>query len=327
MLPRPLTPRRRAAGVISLLTAALFTAFSLASVPAGAQSQPPPAASGPSCPVLQLGNPNPGDLLSQGEYVVSGLAFDPAATQGIGVDRVDLFLGNRDTGGLPLGSAVPGSASDANRRAFELTVKLPTTVSGRQDFTAYASSSLSGQAMSVSVPVYLGAAPTPTPHTGSSDATPVPLVETVLSTCSSSTPPQAPQAPGLPAFQPVVGSAVHSAPVLDLANPAAGAILSAGDTLISGVAYDPAATQGSGVDQIALFLDSRDGGGTPLATVSQSGTTSGRAFQVKAKVPNTASGGHTFVAYVRSSLSGQEASVSVPVYVGAEPTATPRPHQ
>ena len=48
-------------------------------------------------------------------------------------------------------------------------------------------------------------------------------------------------------------------------------------------------------------------------------------FAVKASIPNSISGGHDFVAYARSALTGEETVVSVPVFVGAAPTATPRP--
>jgi hypothetical protein len=42
-------------------------------------------------------------------------------------------------------------------------------------------------------------------------------------------------------------------------------------------------------------------------------------------VPTGASGGHTFMAYARSALTGQEIQVAIPVFIGAAPTPTPRP--
>src|SRR5215471_6785695 len=59
-------------------------------------------------PVLQLGNPNPGDFLSLGDYEVSGIAYDPSAKQGSGIDRVEFFLGLRENGGLSLGNTTVG---------------------------------------------------------------------------------------------------------------------------------------------------------------------------------------------------------------------------
>src|SRR5262245_29411364 len=95
-------------------------------------------------PVVQLANPGPGDVLSQGDYIVTGQAFDPAATQGSGVDRVDLFLGDRDSGGVFLGQATPGEGS-ANPRTFQTKITLPDTAGGGRDFVAYAVSSVNGQ--------------------------------------------------------------------------------------------------------------------------------------------------------------------------------------
>src|ERR1700680_3589066 len=77
------TPRRRIVGLARLATAAAVTIFTVATLPAGAQSQTPLATSPVNCAVLQLGNPNPGDLLPQGDYVVSGMAFDPNASDNL----------------------------------------------------------------------------------------------------------------------------------------------------------------------------------------------------------------------------------------------------
>ena len=85
-----------------------------ANVPASASSAPvsaPAVAIQPvGAPVLLLGNPNAGDVVSHGDYVVSGLAFDPSVSSSSGVDRVDFFLDNRDSGGQFLGSVIPGVA-------------------------------------------------------------------------------------------------------------------------------------------------------------------------------------------------------------------------
>src|SRR5690242_9238745 len=112
-----------------------------------------------------------------------------------------------------------------------------------------------------------------------------------------------------------------SAPMLDLANPSPGALLSAGDLIVSGVARDPSATTGDGIDRVELFVGSRDSGGTEIG----SGTTQSGNFVITAKVPSNLSGGNDFVAYAHSALTGQETIVTVPVFLGAEPTPTPRP--
>ncbi len=92
------------------LTAAFGVAATLAlvvlslSTPATAQPAPPAA----SAPIIELANPAAGDVLPVGDYIVTGTAYDPTALEGAGVARVDLFFGQREKGGLFLGSAVPG---------------------------------------------------------------------------------------------------------------------------------------------------------------------------------------------------------------------------
>src|SRR5207245_370946 len=86
------------------------------------------------------------------------------------------FLGNRDDGGLIVGSVAPTG------RTFSLRASVPNSANGGRDFVAYAVSAANGQETSVSVPVFIGAAPTPTPVSSNSPA-PRPLSETVASTC------------------------------------------------------------------------------------------------------------------------------------------------
>ena len=71
-----------------------------------------------------------------------------------------------------------------------------------------------------------------------------------------------------------------------------------------------------------LFLDNRDEGGLPLGSGAPG---AGNTFKIKATLPNSANGGHNLVAYARSSVTGLETVESVPVFVGAPPTPTPRP--
>ena len=78
----------------------------------------------------------------------------------------------------------------------------------------------------------------------------------------------------------------------------------------------------SSVDSVEMFLDSRDSGGTVLGSGAPG---SDHTFTIKVTLPAGANGGHTFYAYAHASVSGQETVSSVPVYVGAAPTATPRP--
>lgn len=303
----------------AIVTIALVATATLSSASIG-------AASTTTCgtgPVLDLANPSAGDLLSPGDYIVSGVARDPAATNGDGIDRVALFVGSRDLGGTEVGEAVP------EQGAFAVTAKLPTNVTGGTSFFAYAHSSITGQEVAVSVPVFLGAAPTPTPRSGTEVvATPV-VPAAPQANC-------APIATGAPVTAPAV--ALSGKPVLQVANPNPGDTLLLGDYIISGLAYAPgqSGAQGVGVDRVEFFLGSRDAGGTFLgsAVPGQSGdlnATPGSllamgGFVTRVTVPNQNRGGSTaFFAYAHSSVTGQETVVSVPVSVGAAPTPTPRP--
>jgi hypothetical protein len=270
-------------------------------------------------PVLSLANPNPGDVLSAGDIIVSGQAFDPAANAGSGIARVDLFLGSRDNGGLFLGSTAP--AEGPSGQLFQLKATLPSSANGGRDFVAYAYSAVNGQQTSVSVPVFVGAAPPPPPP--GSSLTPVALSETIESTCrgASVAAPAAPAVVGAPAVQ-HVPLASSAAPFLQLANPSAGDLLPSGDLFIDGVAYDLSSTSGAGIDRVELFLDSRDNGGLLIGSGVPA---SDRSFHIKAKIAGISNGGHNFVVYARSSLTGQESVASVPVFIGVAPTPTPRP--
>ena len=312
---------RRVGGLASLVFAVALTAAS--SLPAGAQTAPVSAQS--SCPagppVLEVGNPNPGDLLTAGNMVFSGVAFDPAATSGAGITSVDLFLGSRDTGGQFLASVVPGTGAQSNPHAWQVTASVPNNAGGR-DFVVYAISSVTGQETSVSIPVFVAASPTPTPV--GTAPTPVPLTESTTSTCQGTAAPAGTSA-GSPALLQLPSS--HAAPVLSVANPSAGGVLPVGDLIVEGQAFDPSVDSGSGVDSVELFLDSRDSGGISLGSgvPGDNGAPNGRTFVIKANIPSTANGGHDFVVYARSAATGEETIVSTPVFIGAAPTPTPRP--
>jgi hypothetical protein len=170
---------RHVAGAASLACAVAVAALSFTSLPVGAQ-QAVPAAPSPSCPVLSLGNPNPGNTVQVGGLVISGQAYDPAATQGSGVSRVDLFLGERDLGGIFLGSAIPGTTASGNPRDFSVEVTIPSGINHGLDFAAYAVSSVTGQETSVTFPIFVGVPPT---RSVGATPTPIPTTQTVANTC------------------------------------------------------------------------------------------------------------------------------------------------
>src|SRR2546421_5033149 len=74
----------------------------------GLTALPGYAAEGAAPPTLVVANPSPGDMLTPGALVMQGVAFDTVATEGIGVDRVSVFIGERDYGGAYLGDAALG---------------------------------------------------------------------------------------------------------------------------------------------------------------------------------------------------------------------------
>jgi hypothetical protein len=69
-------------------------------LPAAAHPQPP-------APTLEVSNPSDGDLITPGRMVIQGIAFDDSAETGVGIDRVSLFIGDRDeeNGAIFLGDA------------------------------------------------------------------------------------------------------------------------------------------------------------------------------------------------------------------------------
>jgi hypothetical protein len=277
-----------------------------------------------NCPVLQVDSPGPGDFLPSGDHLVSGTAFDPAAADGGGVTRVDLFLGHRESGGVFLGSAVPGQSPTGNPRVFQTQVSIPRGVRSG-DFVAYAYSSISGGQTSVAFPVQVGTEPTATPR--DRPGTPVLPSVTMQSTCPTAAtcagqpasnvaplPNQSTPVPIQP--QPEAAPANQLGPVLQLANPSAGDLLATGASVVSGVAFDPASTQGPGIDRVDLFLDSRDSGGIFLGGVDLQQTS---AFQVTITVARKANGAHDLVAYAHSTVTGTDVVTSIPVFFGTRP--------
>jgi hypothetical protein len=139
-----------------LASAAVAGALTMQPVSSFAQTAPASCA-----PVLDLANPAPGEMLLPGAYTIQGAALDPAAAHGSGVDHVSFFLGDRNTGGMPLGVAQPDKGPRLDD--FSVTVTLPTARIGEQQFVAYAHSSLTGKETQVSFPIVLGEDPAKTP--------------------------------------------------------------------------------------------------------------------------------------------------------------------
>jgi hypothetical protein len=327
-----MTRRPIAATFVGALTLGLCA---LVWLPAQAQTTPTP-----QCPALQLDNPSAGDTVMPGAYVVSGVAYDPTATLGSGVSHVDFFLGSRDDAGTYLGSTVPlANPQSFGPPRFQVQLTIPAGSASSIDFTVYAFDATTDGQTSVAIPVRLGAngvlPPTPNP--------PVTPVARVSSTCTAVATAVAlsPLSPAEIAFTPTPGPQLagpppatpgplleSSGPLLQLANPNPGDVIPDGAYMVSGIAYDPGSGQGAGVDRVQFFLDPRENGGLLLGSATPFATTPGQApmFSATLVVPKGAPRGqHTLNAYAHSSLTGAEATVSIPIFVGAKPTPTPLP--
>ena len=348
MLPtKPSVGRRIAAAVVVASSAALVAA-SMASAPAGAGPADSVTGSAAGCPTLTIDNPAVGARISAGDYLVSGAAVDPNASSGTGVARVDFFFGFRESGGVNLGSAIPGVTNDTptnqpagpvNRPGgFTVRLKFPSSISRGDNLVAYAYSATSSAVTSVGIPILVGTEPTPTP-TGTNN-TPVPLkAATAESNCTPSAVAQAPVSQA-PVSQPAVVQASPSpvqivapagqqavvttqGPVLRIDNPHSGDLIPVGDTIINGVAFDPAATSGSGVSRIEVFANAREAGGIFLGGGAPGTASNPEGFGVKVTVNANQNGAFTLFVYARSSITGRESVVQIPVFLGTGPTPTP----
>jgi hypothetical protein len=110
---------------------------------------------------LDVGNPASGDTVHVGRYMIEGIAFDRAAEQGAGIERIDIFLGNRDTGGVLIGTGhmgAPGPVpadpqlSDAGWNA---QVTIPRAMMGPHTIFVYALSTITGGELVIGLPVTL----------------------------------------------------------------------------------------------------------------------------------------------------------------------------
>ena len=109
---------------------------------------------------------------------------------------------------------------------------------------------------------------------------------------------------------------------LELANPSPGARVGPGKYVVQGRATDMRAQQGSGIDRVDFFLDSRDSGGKFIGsaltgpTTGPSGPTS---FQTGVSLPKLI-GPHNLVAYAHSTVTDQVGVVSIPIALGQDPS-------
>jgi hypothetical protein len=116
-------------------------------------------------PTLEVGNPGPHDLLIPGVMMMQGIAYDENAEIGVGVDRVSVFLGDRDEGGQFLGDATLGlpnpqsvEGGDPQFGFAGWRLRTPVLKGGARQLaiTFYARSSVNGMETIESIPVVIG---------------------------------------------------------------------------------------------------------------------------------------------------------------------------
>jgi hypothetical protein len=102
-------------------------------------------------------------MLATGAMTIEGVAYDPIATEGIGVDRVSVFLDDRDMGGMFLGDAklgqptfIPTETAQFPTAGWMLvTPALKGTGDGHMLYV-YAHSAVTGDETVLRIPVTIG---------------------------------------------------------------------------------------------------------------------------------------------------------------------------
>lgn len=312
-------PQRTGAWVLGV-AALVATALGVGSLPAGADEGVPSSAPAAPCSTVHLvvGNPQPGDLLLPGMYVIQGSAIDTAAAQAPGVDRIQVFFDqSRENGGRFIGeeqAGVDGPGQHLSASGFALVARFPDTPAPNDTHAlfVYARSASTGQEQIVSFqvqlkhPLNVGTALTPTPTPPPAAVSPV--------TCGAATP--TPTFPPFPVALAGVTPGVSDSLTLRVFNPQSGDGLAHGQYIIQGLAFDATAQGGTGIEQVDVFLDPRDEGGQFLGTATLGLPGAGGAFGFELVAPLPARlGGHLLSVYARSSITGRSTSVTIPITI------------
>jgi plastocyanin len=123
---------------------------------------------------------------------------------------------------------------------------------------------------------------------------------------------------------PIAATPANCVIQLSVANPNPGNQEIPRSLIMSGTALDGTATSGTGISRIQAFVGNRDAGGTIIGTAAFTpgpGALPG-AWSLTATIPTNISGGQQMFVYGLSSVSGQEAMVSIPIVI-SEAQATP----
>jgi hypothetical protein len=148
-------------------------------------------------PIVVVTSPAPGDTVAPDNVTIQGFAADCHVDAGAGINRVAVFLGSREAGGMLLGEAtlrgpspIPVVPADqyASISGWVLKAQAPLKPGEANDLFVYARSELTNVETSVKLPVI-----------GASAAAAAPPI----------TPPETAPAPSVPAAQP---AAVEPAP-------------------------------------------------------------------------------------------------------------------
>src|SRR5258708_34862557 len=108
---------------------------------------------------LEVSNPSGGDTIHVGAYMMEGMAFDRAADQGAGLERVDIFLEDRNTGGVLIGSgqmAAPSPVPDdpqLSEAGWSAHVIVPRNMVGGHTMFVYTMSAITGGELVVGIPI------------------------------------------------------------------------------------------------------------------------------------------------------------------------------
>jgi len=141
---------RRLLLVVSL---AAGTTIGAGSVVAQEEETPPPGM------FLDVGNPAPGDTIHVGGINIEGIAFDRASEEGPGIERIDIFLEDRDQAGTLVGHAGLGMESPAAddppiaNAGWAAQATLTRNMTGPHTLFFYAMSGVTGEEVVVTVPV------------------------------------------------------------------------------------------------------------------------------------------------------------------------------
>ena len=312
----------RLVGPLTVVAAAL----GMSSLPALAQSAP--MSTDCSAIHFQLANPGAGARVEEGNSVVQGVAVDTRAGTGAGIDRVDFFLDSRDMGGMNIGTAAPGMIPGPfGPGSFQTTISFPNQVGGH-DLFAYAHSAVTGQESIIDLPIAVGEDPSKAGEVATASA-----MQTCTrggnmpSTTTAMTPPAATAPvvpmPAMPMPAMTMPATTTTTPTMAMApsastitvqvgNPSPGDTVKVGGLNISGAAWDKAATTGSGIDRIDVFLDDRDAGG---ALLTQATFSTMNNWSATVTLPANQTGLHSLFFYAHSSVTGQQALVSVPITI------------